>query len=203
MADRAAAEEAEIMGTAVLHHHAEITEMAVLVVAETMVMVALLQAEMTGTVVLLPLVLVVEMTEMAGEAVIRRETHGILLLLRPNGGAPRPGHVELPLLRQQKRRIRIVMTVRCPAAVTHRLCPPHFFFFYLQKQHSGVPFRLYLPWTWYQHQHQSQTPFLVLLPHVLRRQRLVRRRDPRQLLDRAPRRRKLTASAASPPWSSL
>jgi hypothetical protein len=94
MADRVAEAEAEIMGTAVLHHPAEITEMAVLVVAETMVMVDLLLAEMMGTV---DLPLVVEMTEMAGEAVIRRETHGILLL-RPNGGAPRPGHVGLPLL---------------------------------------------------------------------------------------------------------
>lgn len=83
------------MGTAVLHPaEAEITEMAVLVVVETMVMVVPLLAEMTGTVVL-PLV---EMTEMAEEAVTQRETRGMLLLLLlcPNGGAPQPGHVGLP-----------------------------------------------------------------------------------------------------------
>lgn len=83
------------MGTAVLHPaEAEITEMAVLVVVETMVMAVPLLAEMTGTVVL-PLV---EMTEMAEEAVTQRETRGMLLLLLllcPNGGAPQPGHVGL------------------------------------------------------------------------------------------------------------
>lgn len=83
------------MGTAVLHPvEAEITEMVVLVVVETMVMAVPLLAEMTGTVVL-PLV---EMTEMAEEAVTQRETRGMLLLLLlcPNGGAPQPGHVGLP-----------------------------------------------------------------------------------------------------------
>jgi len=89
MADQA---EAEIMGTAV-HHPAEITGMVVvLLVAETMV--ALLMAGMMGMVVLR---LLVEMTEMAKEAVTRRETHGTLL--PPNGEAHRPGSVGLPLPR--------------------------------------------------------------------------------------------------------
>ncbi len=78
------------MGTAALHPAAEITGMAVLLMAETMVMVAHLMAEMMGMVVH-PLV---EMTEMAKEAVTRRETRG--MLVHPNGGAPRPGHVGMP-----------------------------------------------------------------------------------------------------------
>lgn len=67
-------------------------------------------------------------------------------------------------------------------------------------KHSGVPFLRY-PWTW--RQRLAQTPLVLPLdrrPRLVRRPR--RRRDQRQLPDQAPRRRKLTASVASPPWSS-
>ena len=88
MADRA---EVEIMGTAVLLPPAEITGMGVLLVAGTTGMVALLMVEMMGMVDHHhPLV---EMTEMAEEAVTR---HGTRATLVPNGRAPRPSHVGMP-----------------------------------------------------------------------------------------------------------